>query len=138
MSIDVETMGSGTLSKQIYNLELEDIKISSAISELIGMLSEPGEFQELFTYLKTIRQLAFVNFAHEESIMLMHAQEHYKSHTKDHAHLLEHIDGLIAMLELANGYDEVSVVSVNEFITKWFAKHAMYFDGPMIDALKAI
>ena len=138
MSDNAGTISYETLSTKIYKLELEEMKIGLAITELLNMLSEPGVFQEIFTYLKTIRQLAFINFSHEEGLMITYAENHLKSHSKDHKQLLDHIDGLIAMLELANRIDEVNVVSVNEFITKWYAKHTMCFDGPLIDALKKL
>ena len=138
MSDNAGTISYETLSTKIYKLELEEMKIGLAITELLNMLSEPGVFQEIFTYLKTIRQLAFINFSHEEGLMITYAENHLKSHSKDHKQLLDHIDGLIAMLELANRIDEVNVVSVNEFITTWHAKHTMCFDGPLIDALKKL
>ncbi len=59
----------------------------------------------------------------------------FEEHAKHHDALLQQLEGLSVLLELANGFHEVDKTTIVEFLTKWHASHTMRFDGPLIDAL---
>ncbi len=126
------------LQSEIDALEVEDLKVGLVINELIEFLSSPSEFRELFIYLSAIRDLLVTNFNHEEVIMNKIFYKSRSAHAKDHNSLLEQLDGLVAILDISRNFSEVDNVLLIQFITKWYARHALHFDGLLHDYLNML
>ena len=125
----------GTIAHDIYTIEVDDLKIGLMINLLVETLASGGVHASSMVILKVLRHLTERNFTREEAIMAARSYPTSASHTGEHRMMLDYLDGLIVMLEIASGEEEVDAATVSQFISRWHAQHAIYGDGVLLDFL---
>ncbi len=130
-----QTNDDSPISRILSNINLGVIRNGAAIGNLIEMLSTSEEIYELFLHLEVIKEFTKSSFSYQENMMKSLTPALFEEHAKHHDALLQQLEGLSVLLELANGFHEVDKTTIVEFLTKWHASDTMRFDGPLIDAL---
>ena len=127
-----------TLEKDIHTIELDDHKIGLMVNLLIETLDKDGMHVAAMVMLKLVRHMTRSNFQMEEKIMLERKYPKMESHVSEHCKLIDYIDGLIVMLDMAIDENDVDSGTVSQFITRWHAQHVVNSDGALITYLRGI